>query len=252
MLRICARKSQIAIEYAYQYHENHPQSHIFWVYAASATRFVQAYQNIARRLKLPGSEDPLWDTCQLVSHWLDEPDSGGWLMILDNADDTGLFLHSTVVQDTSSSARAIIDYLPKQLDTKRCMIVTTRNRDIAHTLSQGEPCINVEPFSVEESIELLQSKVPRVTDHADEPVIEALVETLARIPLAITQAAAYMNRNSVSVPRYPAALGKDNDNLIDHLSKDLQDPRRERVFRTQSSELGGCHSRRSGYMTHML
>jgi tetratricopeptide (TPR) repeat protein len=233
---MCARKSQIAIEYAHQYRENHPQSHVFWVYAANATLFVQAYQDIARQLKLPGSEDAQLDTCQLVSNWLDEADGGGWLIIVDNADDTGLFLHDTVVE-TSNSPRAVVDYLPKQLDAKRCMIVTTRSQDIGEALAHGEPCINVGPFSVEEGRELLQSKVRRAANRADEPAIGKLVEMLGRIPLAITQAAAYMNRNSISVPRYVAALEKDNQNLIDHLSKELQDHRRERgypnsVFRT--------------------
>ncbi len=51
-------------------------------------------------------------------------------MIVDNADDAGLFLYNMVIEETSGSGRAIVDYLPRQLDSKRCMIVTTRGRDI--------------------------------------------------------------------------------------------------------------------------
>ena len=47
-------KTQIAIEYAYKYRETHPSSNIFLVYTASSVRFVQAYQDIAQRLELPG------------------------------------------------------------------------------------------------------------------------------------------------------------------------------------------------------
>ena len=207
------------------------------MYAANATRFVQAYQDIARRLKLPRSEDPHVDTCQLVSNWLDEADGDEWLMIVDNADDAGLFLHDTVIEETSGSARAIVDYLPKQLDAKRCMIVTTRSRDIGEALAHGEPCIDVGPFSVEESIELLRSKVRGVINRTDERAIGKLVEMLGRISLAITQAAAYMNRNRISVPNYLEALEKDEKNLVDHLSIELQDHRRARgypnsIFRT--------------------
>lgn len=36
------RKSQIAIEYAYRFQQSHPQSHVFWIYAANSTQFVQA------------------------------------------------------------------------------------------------------------------------------------------------------------------------------------------------------------------
>ena len=70
------RKSQIAIEYAYRFVENNPQSHVFWVYAASAARFDQAYKDIARKMKLPRVDDPDVDVCELVSNWLSEDDSG--------------------------------------------------------------------------------------------------------------------------------------------------------------------------------
>ena len=51
------RKSQIAIEFAHRFRQNRPQSHVFWVYAASTTRFRQAYQDIAQTLNLPGCND---------------------------------------------------------------------------------------------------------------------------------------------------------------------------------------------------
>jgi tetratricopeptide (TPR) repeat protein len=175
--------------------------------------------------------------CQLVSNWLDNEEVSGWLIIVDNADDAGLFLHGTVIGEKSGSGRTIVDYLPKQLNTKRCMIVTTRNRDIGEALAHGEPCIEVGPFSIEESINLLRSKGRGVINHVDGPAMEKLVEKLGRIPLAIAQAAAYMNRNRISVPKYLAALEKDEQNLIDYLSVELQDHRRPRghpnsIFRT--------------------
>src|ERR1700733_10817543 len=37
--------------------------------------------------------------------WLNEADDNGWLMIMDNADDTGLFVYDIVIKETSSSAR---------------------------------------------------------------------------------------------------------------------------------------------------
>jgi hypothetical protein len=63
------------------------------------------------------------------------------------------------------------------------------------------------------------------------------VEILGRIPLAVTQAAAYINRNKIALSKYLAALEKDNQNLIDHLCIELQDHRRawgypNSVFRT--------------------
>lgn len=62
------KKSQVAIEYAYRVQQSQPQSHVFWVYAASSARFVQAYKYIARLLKLPGWDEANIDSCETVSN----------------------------------------------------------------------------------------------------------------------------------------------------------------------------------------
>src|SRR2546423_14421717 len=72
---------------------------------------------------------------------------------------------------------------------------------------------------------------------SEEAGMETLVEALGQIPLAITQAAAYVNRNNMDVRKYLTALRKDQQNLTDHLSTELHDHRPERgypnsVFRT--------------------
>ncbi|KIX08072.1 uncharacterized protein Z518_02727 [Rhinocladiella mackenziei CBS 650.93] len=71
-------KSQIAIAYAHQYHKQHPRSHVFWIYAATSSRFVQACQRMAQRLRLPGCDDPKTDACELVARWLDDEEE--WAM----------------------------------------------------------------------------------------------------------------------------------------------------------------------------
>src|SRR2546430_17100840 len=81
------RKSQIAIAYAYQYHQMYPQSHVFWIYAATSSRFVQACQRMAQRLHLPGCDDPKTDACELVATWLDEEQNGPWLLIIDRSEE---------------------------------------------------------------------------------------------------------------------------------------------------------------------
>ena len=116
------RKSQIAIEYAHRFVKNNPQSHVFWVYAASAARFDQAYKDIARKMKLPRVDDPDVDVCELVSDWLNEDDSGQWLMILDNADNPDLFfwpVDSEAPNQVSTTKKPLIDYLPRTLNSRQ-------------------------------------------------------------------------------------------------------------------------------------
>ncbi|KAM6510829.1 hypothetical protein FSOLCH5_011275 [Fusarium solani] len=58
-------KSQIAIEYAYRVRKSAPQTWVFWVHAANAARFEQAYRDIADKAEIPGREDPKADILQL-------------------------------------------------------------------------------------------------------------------------------------------------------------------------------------------
>ncbi|KAM6504800.1 hypothetical protein FSOLCH5_015290 [Fusarium solani] len=58
-------KSQIAIEHAYRVRESAPQTWVFWVHAANAARFEQAYRDIANKAEIPGREDPKADILQL-------------------------------------------------------------------------------------------------------------------------------------------------------------------------------------------
>jgi len=57
-----------------------------------------------------------------------------------------------------------------------------------------------------------------------------LLGILEYIPLAITQAAAFIRRNQMSLSKYLAALKKGDENLKDFLSAELQDARRARGF----------------------
>ena len=149
------RKSQLAIAYAYQYHQRHPHSHVFWIYAATRSRFVQACQQMARRLRLPGSDDPKVDACELVAGWLAEEENGPWLLILDNADDANLILgvipSGESSTDEESLTKPLMDYLPRILDPSRRLLITTRDKDVADGLGQSASPIPVGPFSLPEA-----------------------------------------------------------------------------------------------------
>ena len=240
MLTKATRKSQVAIAYAYEVQKSQPESHIFWIYAASSATFIQAYEDVARQLKLPGWDQPSADLCRIVSDWLNKEDSH-WLMILDNADDKSLFfppIESDVApENPPPSHRPLYDYLPRVLDSQKSILITTRSKHLGMDLADGESCIEVKPFTTQEAEDLLRSKLGGVVVSFDELAAQQLLETLGCIPLAITQAAAFIKRTTMTVQDYRAALEKDQQNLKDFLSKDLQDPRRplgfpNSVFRT--------------------
>jgi tetratricopeptide (TPR) repeat protein len=210
------------------------------VYAANAERFDQAYKDVARKMELPRADDPETDVCELVSDWLNGEDSGQWLMILDNADKSDLFLKPL---DPKASNRVnvtkkpLIDYLPAKMNSKRSLLITTRDRTLGENLSDGQPSIEVLPFAPEEGILLLRSRTGPVSDGWNDSDAATLVEVLGCIALAITQAAAFMRHNQMPLGRYLKALRGDERNLKDYLNTNLFDHRRERhvphsIFRT--------------------
>jgi tetratricopeptide (TPR) repeat protein len=234
------RKSQIAIEYAYRFKEKYPQKHVFWVFAANRSRFQQAYQDIAERLRLPGYDDPAADVCKLVLRWLAEEDTQ-WLMIIDNADDPELFFPPESAEpasgDPSLSEYPLIKYLPTRLSASKLLLITTRSEKVGDILSHGEQCIEVPPFNYEEALLLLQHRSKDAAAIDQSPESAKLLQILEYIPLAITQAAAFIRRNRTSLQDYLTALEKDDQNLKDYLSAEQSDDRRDgdhpsAVFRT--------------------
>ena len=86
------------------------------------------------------------------------------------------------------------------------------------------------PFSSQEAESLLRLNAEDAFDRSETAIARRLLDVLGYIPLAITQAAAFIKRNRMTVQGYLAALEKDKQNLTDHLSQELQDHRRPRGF----------------------
>jgi hypothetical protein len=107
------RKSQIAIEFCYTWKYRYPDSHVFWVHASTFDRFEQAYRDIAKEISIPGTEDPQNDTLIIVRDWLDKPENGSWLLVLDNADDLDLFFELNP-SATKRNRSLISDFLPRK------------------------------------------------------------------------------------------------------------------------------------------
>ena len=228
-----ASKSQIAIEYAYRFRLARPQSHVFWMHAATSATILQGFNDIARKLQLTKCDDRNSDLYELVSKWLHE-EKHSWLMILDNADDADLFHHSngsdTPYDPLLPSWKPLIEYLPSVMGSQRFLLVTTRNRLVGQNLALGEQCVEVPPLSCAEAKNLLQKKAKRVRCPFNEPTLDELVDVLGYMPLAISQAAAFMDQTSLTADGYLAAMKKGDQNMTDFLTQELQDHRRPRGF----------------------
>ncbi|RDW58733.1 hypothetical protein BP6252_13209 [Coleophoma cylindrospora] len=215
-------KTQIALEFAFQLQKILPQISVFWVRASDKTSFDNAYREIGQELKIPGLEDDKADIKKLVRTRLSQYNSGRWLMIVDNADDFEIFYH-TDNKDADVGSSPLSEYLP--YSALGNILFTTRDREAA-TRYAGSNIVDINEMDDQESNELLQKNVPNKILLQDKESATKLLQLLVNLPLAIMQAAAYLNAKTCTVSEYLKIYNESNDNVIKLLSKDFEDKRR--------------------------
>lgn len=211
-----------------------PQTSVFWVHASNAARFEQSYRDIADRLDLPGRMDASTDILKLVSQWLSDRTNGQWLMILDNADDDGIFFDpKSRPEGDASTGEAQPGKLPLIASIPQTengsVIVTSRSLISAMSLvGARDNVLRVGPMDEADALELLKSRV--TFEDALESGAKTLVKALEYIPLAITQAGAYirMIEKRITISTYLQMLNESEANQATLLDKnDVKDLRRD-------------------------
>jgi tetratricopeptide (TPR) repeat protein len=217
-------KTQLAIEYCYRFKETHPDAMVLWVHASSVARFDADYNDIARKLNIPGQDDPKQDVRRLVQDYLSESTTK-WLLVVDNADDPDVFFLSTTPQRNLESSNIsqwpIARYLPKS--PRGSILVTTRNMTLGRELTNGSDPIDTLPMGPQDAQRLLLSRLSKGESNSTAD-LEKLVAALDCIPLAISQAAAFINNNHISATTYLDLLDSDEGGI---LSNEYNDWRRD-------------------------
>ncbi|KAH8598500.1 kinesin light chain 1 [Bisporella sp. PMI_857] len=214
-------KSALALEFAYRALARHARRLVFWVPAISQDSFELAYREIGIRLRIPGITDGNADIQRLVKETLSLDSLGDWLMIVDNADDPGVLLGTT--NSDPMSAR-LSDYLPHS--NRGTILFTTRSKKAAGDLTQS--CVlELNNMSKAEAKQLLARRITKQALLNDELAVDELLEILTYLPLAIVQAAAFINNNDIAVSRY-IALFRQTGSETELFSEHFEDPNRYR------------------------
>ncbi|KAJ6200269.1 LOW QUALITY PROTEIN: kinesin light chain 1 [Bipolaris maydis] len=203
-------KSALALEFAYCARADQSRCLVFWVPAISQESFELAYRDIGNQLRIPGIDDANADIKQLVRDTLSSGNLGSWLMTIDNADD------SEVLLGTIKSTR-LIDYVPC-----RSVLFTTRSRKAATDLTPN----NVLELNDTDRFKARQLFVHRINNQAlliDGTAVNALLEVLTGLPLAIIQAANFINQNEISVSKYTSLL-QHASTKVKLFSEHFEDP----------------------------
>lgn len=211
-------KSQLAIESAHQIAEAQSNIWVFWIHAAKRARVEEGFRTIADVIKLTGRNQPKADIPLLVQNWLSNERNGKWVMVLDSADDQEVFY-----DQRDERERPLATYLPQSQNGS--IVITTRNKHLASRLTGGyKDVIEVGPMIEADALTLLRKKLGLLSN-TDLSV--DLIKALDYIPLAIIQAAAYIQANypRSSVANYLAEFRKSDRqraSLLKHHAGDLQ------------------------------
>ncbi|OTA82915.1 hypothetical protein M434DRAFT_400839, partial [Hypoxylon sp. CO27-5] len=226
-------KSQLAIEHTYRVRDyasrNKQDIWLFWVHASTKARVQESFKTIADVLKLSGRNQPEANILQLVERWLSNEHNGKWFMVLDSADDLNVFYDTKSTGQTGSledEKRSLWTYLPQSPNGS--ILITTRNRELASRLTGSHKnVIDVGPMDPSHALALLATKCG---DGLDMDAGPELVKELEFIPLAISQAAAYIQQRwpRSSVTKYLDKFRKTSKDKFNLLDFEVGDFRRDR------------------------
>jgi hypothetical protein len=190
-------KTQLALQYAKLSFDQCRYSHTFWIQATTIAKLNFGLTNI---LGLVGhvDRDHQDQNVKLRSArlWLESPDKDDvdWLIVFDN-----------VERETLAFLRT---HLPRQ-NVRGNVLFTTRTRDIAEALVTGrqDSILELGALDLPMAMKLYfrdASVDASVVDRTFEAKVEQIVRYVGRLPLAISQAASFMNQSQKTVDEMSA------------------------------------------------
>lgn len=152
-------------------------------------------------------------------------------MILDNADDLEVLFQSPESASSVSALKLpLADLIPRA--QRGSILVTTRDKRVGQRLIDRQMPIILLPMDLKEAKELFESQLQLEAGYENDEII-GLLEALEYLPLAITQAVAFINENSTTISSYLKLLGADDAEIQALLNEDHGDHRRD--FESASS-----------------
>ncbi|KAG7288356.1 hypothetical protein NEMBOFW57_007887 [Staphylotrichum longicolle] len=219
-------KSQLAIRYA---HGVRNRSHVFWINATTRATLEESVRILAEGLNLEKPGDSLDDLFRRVGVWFSLEKNGPWTVVLDNFDD------SSVLTDDDPKLRKLLS-----ISSNGFTLITSRDVKAAERLTEGvkNSIYLVPDLGEEAAVEMFQVKLE---ERCEREEAEEVVRLLEFMPLAISQAAAYINSRAgrVSVRDYADMFRAGNEKRGVLLEWEYDELRR---YQTSSNSVFGTWS----------
>lgn len=211
-------KTQIAIELAHivkkqdQADQADRSYSVIWMPALSMASFEQACTKMISEfgIKRANDEDPK----ETFKRFLNSEKAGKWFLIIDNADKT------ETLYGTTEAPGGIDEFMPES--ENGCILYTTRSREVAVSVAQNN-IVKLSQIDDEDAKALLRDSLIKKDQMQDTALIDKLLHKLAYLPLAITQASAYIKVNKISVKEYLHLLERTNQDIVELLSYGFRD-----------------------------
>ncbi|KAL3448259.1 hypothetical protein BJX65DRAFT_307124 [Aspergillus insuetus] len=206
-------KTQIALELAYRVRDRDPEMSVFWIQCTSYESVEQAYMNLAQLIGLAHVNAAA--VKEQVKAYLSHESSGKWLLVYDNADDMEMWMEGT------AAGPPLKRLLPQ--NEAGHIVFTSRNSKLAVKLVSSN-VIRIPDMDEETALRMLRKLLIRKDLLEDRVAIATLLEQLCYLPLAISQAAAYINENDIAtLEDYLCLLAAQEEDVVSVLTEDFED-----------------------------
>ncbi|OCK72888.1 FabD/lysophospholipase-like protein, partial [Lepidopterella palustris CBS 459.81] len=202
-------KTQLAVEFARRH--NRRFSSVFWLdgrtedslkqsIANSASKIPEGQVAEASRTYSAGNSGDIDAVIRDVMGWLNRPDNTDWLLIFDNVD------REYRQDNTDPNAYDINRYLSRA--NHGSVLITTRLTKLA----QLGVSWKLNKVSSSQASEIFQNRYSRNYDPVE---IEELLSLLEGLPLAISQAAAYLQESGIGPKTYIKLYNQQYEELME-------------------------------------
>jgi tetratricopeptide (TPR) repeat protein/transcriptional regulator with XRE-family HTH domain len=194
-------KTQLAVEYAHEY--QHLYDVVLWARGDSENALLADFAGFAAILRLGRPEDTAQSRlAELVKRHLETDEQRNWLLIVDNVE----------------NLTALKPYLPtRSAQENGRTLITTRQQAVGSTFIR----LVVNLFSRDESVAFLLRRVSAARDFDPDAAPESERQAAAQLhtlmdglPLALDQAAAYVEEMRCSLAEYVALYQRRRADLL--------------------------------------
>ncbi|TQV93583.1 kinesin light chain 1 and [Cordyceps javanica] len=209
-------KTQTALELAYRVRnmevEDVKERHsVFWVQAQSMAAFHKTAGELVQQLKIPCDDD---DPKEAFREYLASDAAGYWLLVVDNIDDV------VVLDGAPNQSPGLSEFFPRS--RKGRILLTTRQTSVAVDVASSD-VVELSSMKFDEAYLLMETLLVDKSRVQDAESTKELLEKLTCFPLALAQAAAYMNKNRLPIIRYLKLCQSVDQNMVNLFTKQLRD-----------------------------